>query len=105
MPDANIGRDRVSILSLDERLRLYPELRERFEALLNVVENAEGDVLKADEAELKVIEELRLIGNDALTAWANRKHSRIEEEYNKRKDLSRKTKKNSIGILDSDKSS
>ena len=36
--------------SLEERLKNHPYLRERFEAMLEIVEVAEGDVERADEA-------------------------------------------------------
>jgi hypothetical protein len=87
--------------SLDERVRAYPQLRARFEALLAVVENASGDAVKADEAEQRVIEELRQMGQEALQAWAQRKQGRVEAEYDQRRDVTRKSKKNSTGIRDS----
>ena len=52
------------------RLNHYPQLRERMETLLNVVENVAGDCTKADAAEQAVIEELRKMGNEALECWA-----------------------------------
>jgi hypothetical protein len=57
---------------LFERLNRYPHLRSRMESLLAVVEDAEGDYEKANVAERRVIEELRQMGNEALTAWAER---------------------------------
>jgi hypothetical protein len=60
-----------------ERLQRYPQLQAKFEALLDVVENASGDVVKAHEAEQRVFEELRQIGQDALQAWAERKHQKL----------------------------
>jgi len=53
------------------RLNQHPKLRERMDALLNVVENAAGDCTKADDAEQHVIEELRKMGSEALHAWAD----------------------------------
>ncbi len=61
-------RDRILL----ERLNRHPHLRARMESLLAVVEDAAGDCQKADAAERRVIEELRQMGNDALTAWAER---------------------------------
>ena len=58
--------------TLIERLDRYPVLRSRVESLLRVVEDAEGDCERADAAERRVIDELRQMGNDALTAWAER---------------------------------
>ncbi len=38
--------------------------------MLAIVEDADDDVKKADEAERRVIEELRRLGNEALRSWA-----------------------------------
>jgi hypothetical protein len=54
------------------RLNRHPLLRARVESLLEVVEDAAGDCEKADAAERRVIEALRQLGHDALTAWAER---------------------------------
>lgn len=53
-----------------QRLNGHPVLRARFESLLGVVEDAGGDLEKADAAERRVIEEVRQMGNEVLTAWA-----------------------------------
>ena len=58
--------------TLIERLDRHPVLRSRVESLLRVVEDAGGDCEKADAAERRLIEELRQMGNEALTAWAER---------------------------------
>jgi hypothetical protein len=58
--------------TLIERLDCHPLLRARVESLLAVVEDAAGDCEKADAAERRMIEELRQMGNEALTAWAER---------------------------------
>jgi hypothetical protein len=63
-----IDRDQV----LCERLNRHPCLRARVESLLEVVEDAAGDCEKADAAERRVIEALRQMGHEALTAWAER---------------------------------
>jgi len=44
-----------------------------------VVENAEGDLVKANEAEQRVVEEIQQLGQTALQGWASRQnqvHSR-----------------------------
>ena len=66
--------------SLEERLESHPHLRERFEALLGIVEDAAGDLDKADAAEQRVIEELRRMGSDALHAWASGKEQEKEQQ-------------------------
>jgi hypothetical protein len=45
--------------SLEERLKEYPELKGKIEAMLAIIENEGGDVEKAAEAERRIIEELR----------------------------------------------
>ncbi|MGH6611188.1 MAG: hypothetical protein ACRECQ_13125 [Burkholderiaceae bacterium] len=56
--------------SLEQRLEDHPELRAKFEALLQIVENADGQLELADEAEQRVVDELRGIGRAALRGWA-----------------------------------
>lgn len=90
---------------LEERLSEYPELRARFEAMLEIVENADGTVVKADEAEERVIQELRQLGRSAVQSWAERKQRRLQTEYEGRVGVSRKEKKTSIGTRGWDKSS
>lgn len=58
--------------TLIDRLDRHPVLRNRIESLLRVVEDAGGDCEKADAAERRMIEELRQMGHEALTAWAER---------------------------------
>lgn len=89
--------------SLDERLREYPELRARIEGLVEIVENEGGDVVKADDAEERVVQEIRRIGQEALQGWAERKHRRLVREFDERDGVSRKEKKLSTGIRGSDR--
>jgi uncharacterized protein HemY len=58
--------------ALIERLNQHPKLRHRMKELLDVVENTAGDCTKADDAEQYVIDELRKMGNDALSSWAEK---------------------------------
>ena len=65
--------------SLEQRLNKHPHLKNRIEQLLEIVENADGDLKKADEAEKRVIEELRKMGNEVLHDWAaNREKQEVE---------------------------
>lgn len=59
-------------VALIERLNHHPKLRNRMKELLDVVENTAGDCTKADDAEQYVIDELRKMGNDALSSWAEK---------------------------------
>jgi hypothetical protein len=65
--------------SLEKRLNKLPHLKNRIEQLLKIVEDADGDLKKADEAEKRVIEELRKMGNEVLHDWAiNRERQGFE---------------------------
>ena len=79
--------------TLEERLGEYPELRARFEEMLAIVENADGDIVKADEAEERVIQELRQLGQSALQGWAERKQRRVQRESEGQSGVARKVKK------------
>ena len=83
--------------SLEERLQEYPELRAKIEAMLGIIENAGGDVEKAAEAERRIIEELRHLGNEVLHSWARQQQQKKEEEYNSKPGVNRKEKKASTG--------
>jgi hypothetical protein len=105
-------RERFSVIvnastrkrSLEERLKEQPEFRARIERLLDVIENAAGDVEKAAEAERRVIEELRQMGNEVLHDWARRQQQKKEEEFDSKPGMNRKEKKTSTGIPDLGKS-
>lgn len=88
---------------LAERLRQHPELQFRIEEYLDVVDNSNGDVAKADEAEHRLVELMRQMGQAALQSWAERKKIKVEAESDKRSDLVRREKKGSIGTRRSGK--
>jgi hypothetical protein len=67
--------------SFEQRLNAHPELRAKFEVLLSVVENAQGDLIRADAAEQRVIEEIRQLGQTALQEWAIRQQQRQSEAF------------------------
>jgi len=90
--------------SLEERLKAYPELKAKMEAMLAMMEDAGGDVAKAAEAERRIIEELRQMGNEVLQSWARRQQEKKETEYNVKPGVNRKEKKTSTGTRDWEKS-
>ncbi len=59
-------------VNIEERLNRYPVLKSRVGSLLNIVENSSE---KADDAEFRVIDELRRMGNEILHDWASEKES------------------------------
>ena len=91
--------------SFEQRLNAHPELRAKFEVLLSVVENAQGDLIRADAAEQRVIEEIRQLGQVALQEWATRQEQQQSEAFRQQNPTAnRGGKKNFIGIVDSDAS-
>ena len=84
-------------LSLDERLSAHPQLKERVEALLTIVEDSSVDGQHADEAERRVIAEGRRLGNEALGSWAARQEGEQRTAVSQQGAM-RAGKKNSIGI-------
>src|SRR5438445_5257920 len=84
-------------LELVERLKKHPKLLARMEELLGVVENAGGDIKKAADAEMKVIEEIRQMGHEALSAWANGQVEKVSAEEKKREGIRSAGKKKSGG--------
>jgi hypothetical protein len=90
--------------SLEERLKEFPELKAKIETMLAIIENAGGDVEKAAEAERRIIEELRQMGNEVLHSWAGRQQRKKEEENDTKPGVNRKEKKSSTGTRDWGKS-
>jgi len=71
--------------NIEQRLNRHPQLKKRIEKLLELVENTDGDVQKANDAEQKVIEELRKMGNELLHDWAiGREHQEFKQNSNKK---------------------
>jgi hypothetical protein len=90
--------------SLEERLKDHAELKVKFERMLDIIENAAGDVEKAAEAERRVIEELRQMGNEVLHSWARHQQQKKEEQCNDTAGVNRKVKKSFTGIRGLEKS-
>ena len=74
--------------SIEKKLDKHPRLKKRIEQLLEVMENENGDFQKANDAEQKVIEELRKMGNEVLHDWAsNREKQEFERILNDKNGL------------------
>ena len=67
-------------LQLIERLRDQPEVRERFETILEITARGEGPLPRADEIEERLIQEMRRLGKATLESWARRAESRLGEQ-------------------------
>jgi hypothetical protein len=89
--------------NLEARLNRHPELKDKIMALLSVVENAEGDIVKANAAEERVIEEIRQIGQTALQAWATGQNQVQREVFTTSAPQAHRTRqKKSTGTADLD---
>ena len=97
MPIKNAISPSINPQDFLDRLQRHPDLLAEFESLLQVVENSEGDVVKADHAEELVAQRLQFLGQQAIQSWANRKNQKLQAESDSRSDLSRKGKKDSTG--------
>ena len=88
--------------SLEVRLNQHPEFKAKIEELLSVVENAQGDVKTAHQAEQRVIEEIQKLGQMALQGWATRQHQQQSAEFvEHHREVHRARQKNSTGTPDS----
>ena len=61
-------------------LNANPQIKNRIASMLAVVEDAAGDLKEADAAEMRLIEEIRRMGQEAMQAWANRQIEITEQE-------------------------
>ena len=91
-------------IALLQRIKRHPLLRARVESLLGVVEDAGGDLEKADAAERRVIAELRQMGNEVLTEWAQGGIGKCTAQAQAMEGLRSGGKKNSTGTRLSAKS-
>jgi membrane-bound ClpP family serine protease len=85
-------------------LEKHPDLRDRFASIVSAVENSEGNLKEADAAEERIIEEMRLLGREALQGWAERQVEVTEREIRQQPHIHRQGKKNSAGMRNSARS-
>lgn len=78
-------------------LREHPQIRSRIAALLAVVNDAAGDLKRADDAEDRLIEEIRGLGQEAMQTWAQEQVQQTEEDVRRSGRAHREGKKNSAG--------
>jgi hypothetical protein len=87
-----------------ERIKAHPGLRERFEAILDIVENKSGELITADQAEGKAIEEIEKLGQELLREWAlERQEKALEKAKETHPNAKSHEKKSFIGKRRSEK--
>jgi len=85
-------------LNFLEKLTSTPTLRRRFEEILNIAHNTSGELITADQAEGKAMEEIQKLGQEVLREWAINQHEKVLERARKENPKATKhIKKNSIG--------
>src|ERR1700739_417352 len=82
----------------------HPELRDRFASIVSAVEDSEGKLKEADTAEERILEEMRLLGREAMQGWAERQVGVTEQEICQKPSVDPQGKKNSAGIRNSARS-
>jgi hypothetical protein len=80
-----------------KRLNNHPTLRERIASILDVIDDAQGDLKLADDAEDRVVDEVRRMGQEALEAWAKAQVEQTEADVRRSGRAYRDGKKNSAG--------
>jgi hypothetical protein len=86
--------DDAELLTL---LNRHPGLKRRVRALAAIVADSDGDLARADEAERRVIEEVRRLGQEALHGWAEGQIGDVGEQAAAAPEMRRAGKKNSAG--------
>ena len=82
----------------------HPGLRDRVASIVGAVGNLDGDLGEAEAAEERLVEEMRLLGREALQDWANERVEATERDIRRQPGMHRQGKKNSIGIRNSARS-
>ena len=75
----------------------HPELRDRMASIAGAVANAGGGLEEADMAEERLVEEMRLLGLEAMQGWAVGRIAASERETRLQGGMHRQGKKNSAG--------
>src|SRR5208337_3568315 len=90
--------------ALTAALRAHPGLRKRVSSIVLAVEGAGGgELTEADAAEERLVEEMRLLGREALRSWAEKRVGATKREIRQRPQMHRQGEKNSAGIRNSAK--
>ena len=82
----------------------HPGFRDRVASIVGAVGNQDGNLGEADAAEERLVEEMRLLGLEALQGWAEERVEATERDVRGQARIHRQGKKNSAGIRNSAKS-
>ena len=73
--------------------RVHPGFRDRLASIVGAVGNLDGDLGEADAAEERLVEEMRLLGREALQGWADERVEATEREVRGESGMHRQGKK------------
>jgi len=76
------------------KLHAHPQIRERIASILSVVEADSAGLKRADDAEERLVEEVRRMGQEAMQAWALGQIEQTEQEVRHTGRAHREGKKN-----------
>src|SRR5487761_2099363 len=85
-------------------LQSHPRFRDRLASIASAVGNLDGDLGEADTAEERLVEEMRLLGREALQDWADERVAATERQVRGQAGLHRQGKKNFVGTRNSARS-
>lgn len=98
------AKDAAKSEQVAQRLERHPEVMARVLRLLDVMENTQGDVRRADDAERRAIDELRAMGQEVLQGWGMHLAQKEAQALQASGGVVRQGKKNSTGTARSVKS-
>ena len=79
-----------------KRLNRRPDLKKRAESILSIAEDDGEGIVKADEAEKRITEEVRRMGNEVLTGWAESRIGKSKSYLPADGDITRNGQKNPL---------
>ena len=84
----------LSDQELLQQLNASPQLRERVEILLRTIADEKGELITADEAEFRLIDEMRKMGQASLGTWAAQQMEKEADAQLAQKGIRRHSQKN-----------
>ena len=89
-----MASQQLSDEEITRKLHRHPHIRERIVSILSVVEANGSGLKRADDAEERLVEEVRRLGQEAMQAWALGQIEQTEQEVRHTGRAHREGKKN-----------
>jgi len=70
-------------MQLSERLENHPELKKHVEEMLDIAEDITDTLKKADDAEIKVVDNMRKMSATLLYEWACHQENKVKNKWKK----------------------